>query len=123
MPGPKNVPGRVKKQPRPADVTRNKRPQSLRIAPAAKGCVASGVLAEPLQGLCQDGGPVRVAAPLLHIGQVGLVRLAARRPGWVRLVATGRESAPGAVPGFRHGGITREARPRFMIVRAPEGDA
>src|SRR5262245_25447101 len=87
-----------------------------------KGPVASGVPAEPRQGLGQDGGPVRVAAPLLHIGQVGLVRLAARRPRWVRPVTTGWESAPGAVPGFRHGGITREARPGFMIVGAPEGD-
>src|SRR5215469_6578488 len=86
------------------------------------GAVASGVLAEPRQRLGEDGGPVGVAAPLLHIGQVGLVRLAARRPGGVRLIAPGREPAPGAIPGLRHGRVAREARPGFMIVGAPEGD-
>src|SRR5215467_335992 len=87
-----------------------------------KAAAGSGVLPEPLQRLGQDRRPVRVAAPLLHIGQVSLVGLAARRPGWVGLITPGREPAPGAVPGFRHRRIARETRPGFMIVRTPEGD-
>src|SRR5690242_16889072 len=83
---------------------------------------ALSVLPEPLQRLGEDRRPVGVAAPLLHIGQVRLVGLAARRPGRVGLITPGREPAPRAVPRLRHGRIAREAWPGFMIVRTPEGD-
>ena len=39
--------------------------------------------AQPREGLFEDGGPVGVAAPLLHVREVRLVRLGARRGGRV----------------------------------------
>src|SRR5690606_3522729 len=78
--------------------------------------------AQPLKSLGQDGRAVLVAAPLLHIGQVRLVRLVLRRSGRVGLVLTGRETAAGAVPPLRNGRVTGEAGARDVHVGAPERD-
>src|SRR4051794_15021190 len=69
-------------------------------------------LAECGEGLVEDGLAVGVAAPLLHVGQVGLVGLVPRRRGRGELVLAGREAAAGAVPGLRwlHTGLLGEAR-------------
>ena len=48
--------------------------------------IASGALAQAVQGLREDGGAIGVAAALLHVREVRLVRLDARRGGRVQLV-------------------------------------
>src|SRR6185437_17117624 len=67
-----------------------------------------------------DGLPVGVRAALLHVGQVGLVGLNARRRRRVRLVLAGREAAPRALPLVGDRGIGRETRPGLVPVGAPE---
>lgn len=94
---------------------------------AAKGSLparrqASGP-SDPVERLGQDRGTVGVGAPFLHVRQVRLVGLTARRIRGVGLVPAGRESAPGAVPGLRDRRVRREARPCLMVVRAPERHA
>src|SRR6266568_6741051 len=82
----------------------------------------SGALAEPVQGLGQDGGAVGVVAALLHIGEMRLVRLGVRRRGRVGLVLASRETAPRAVPCLRDRGIARKTGDGLVLVTAPEGD-
>ena len=70
--------------------------------------------------LGEDGLAVGVGAPLLHVGQVRLVGLNARRCRRVLLVGTGRVPASRALPGVRNRGIGGKAGPCLMLVRAPE---
>src|SRR5690606_26539790 len=51
--------------------------------------------------LVEDGHAVLVAAALLHVREVRLVRLVAQRRRRVLAVLAGREAAPRAVPGLR----------------------
>src|SRR5215471_18370787 len=76
--------------------------------------------AQALQGLGEDGLAVGVAAPLLHVGEVSLVRLDSRRGRRAGLVLAGREAAPWALPLVGDGCVGREARPGLVTVRAPE---
>ncbi|CAK7285565.1 hypothetical protein SGPA1_31438 [Streptomyces misionensis JCM 4497] len=73
--------------------------------------------------LGEDRLAVRVAAPLPHIGEVGLVRLGARRVRGVVPVLAGRKAAARAVPGVGNLRVAGEARLRLVPVGAPEGDA
>src|SRR6266702_3407473 len=72
------------------------------------------------QGLGQDGLAVGVAAALLHVGEVRLVGLDARRLRRGMLVLARGVTAAGALPGVGNGGVGREARTRLVLVRAPE---
>src|SRR5215469_10589252 len=76
--------------------------------------------AQALQGLGEDGLAVGVAAPLLHVGEVSLVRLDSRRCRRAGLVLAGREAAPRTLPLVGDGCVGREARPGLVPVRAPE---
>src|SRR5215469_3345518 len=76
--------------------------------------------AQTLQGLGEDGLAVGVAAPLLHVGEVSLVRLDSRRGRRAGLVLAGREAAPRTLPLVGDGCVGREARPGLVTVRAPE---
>ena len=77
---------------------------------------------QPGEGLLEQRVAVGVAAPLAHVGQVGLVRLGPRRRRRVLLVLPGRQAAARAVPQLRHVGLGGERHPRLVQVRAPEGD-
>src|SRR5581483_4047468 len=81
-----------------------------------------GALADAVEGLFEDGSAVGVAAALLHVSQVRLVRLDPGRGRWVGLVGSGRVAAARALPAVRHGRVRREAGPRLVAVGAPEGD-
>src|SRR3954453_13461348 len=91
--------------------------------PACSADDAAG--AERVERLLQDGLAVGVAAPLLHVRKVGLVRLVLRRGRRVVGVLTGREPAPGAVPGLRRldPRLLGEAGLGLVPVGAPVGDA
>src|SRR5579872_6834956 len=79
-----------------------------------------GGAAETGQGFGQDGLTVGVAAAFLHVGEVGLVRLNARRSRGVLLVLAGRVTAPGALPSLGYGSVGGETGPRLVPVGAPE---
>ncbi len=64
--------------------------------------------------------PSASRAALLHVGQVGLVRLDAGRGRRGGLVLAGREAAPGALPLVGDRGVGREAGLGLVPVRAPE---
>ena len=75
--------------------------------------------AQPLHGLGEDRRAVRVAAALLHVGQVGLVRLD-RRCGPAGSPRPGRPAGrSGAVPQRRHGALGRERMVGLVPVGAP----
>ena len=95
-----------------------KRP--TRRAAAAGQAPAAPV--QPGEGLLEQGVAVGVAAPLAHVGQVGLVRLGARRRRRVLLVLPGRQAAARAVPVLGDVGVAGEGDPGLVPVRAPEGD-
>src|SRR5215469_11669688 len=82
----------------------------------------SDAAAQALERLGEDRLAIGVAAPLLHVRQVRLVGLSARRRWRVRLVPAGREAAARALPLVRDGGVSRKAWLGLMTVRAPEGD-
>ena len=63
------------------------------------------------QGLFEDRLAVGVAAPLLHVGEVRLVRLVPRRRRRVLRVLAGGEPAPGTVPRSGNRDVGRETRP------------
>src|SRR6266540_6082038 len=75
---------------------------------------------QPGQGLFQDGLTLGVGAPLLHVGQVRLVRLVPRRSRRVSAVLAGREAALRAVPAVRHRRVHRERGTYLVPVRTPE---
>ena len=79
-------------------------------------------LAQPLQGLLENGGAVFVAAAFLDIREMGLVRLVPGRGRRVFLVATGRQATTRAVPFLGNRRIRSETRLSHMPVRAKEGD-
>src|SRR5689334_23322460 len=87
----------------------------------AEGARSSGA-AQAGQGLGQDGLAVGVAAALLHVGEVRLVRLDAGRVWRGLLVLARGVAAARALPGVRNRGVGRKARPRLVLVRAPERD-
>src|SRR6185437_14859089 len=68
--------------------------------------------AQPVQSFFQDCRAVGVAAAFLDVGEVGLVRLDARRRGGAVLVLPGREPAPRTLPDLGDSSIGGEARPR-----------
>src|ERR1700730_463861 len=74
------------------------------------------------EGLGQDGLAVGIAAALLHVGEVRLVRLDAGRFRRGMLVLPRGVAAAGALPGVRDRGVGRETGPRLVLVRAPERD-
>src|SRR5580693_4355397 len=89
--------------------------------PAEPGiCGSGGGAAEAGQGLGQNRFAVGVAAALLHVREVRLVGLDARRGRGALLILAGRVAAPGALPGLGYGGVGGEARPGLVLVRAPE---
>ncbi len=88
--------------------------------PVSAYMVESGRKNQPLQRLGENRLAVGVGAPLLHVGQVGLVGLDPRRGRRVRLVLAGREAAPGTLPLLGDRGVGREARPGLVPVGAPE---
>src|SRR6516162_4958252 len=75
---------------------------------AWKAPTSGGGAAEAGQGLGQDGLAVGVAAALLHVGQMRLVGLNARRRRGLLLVLAGRVAAPGALPGLGYRGVGSE---------------
>jgi hypothetical protein len=82
----------------------------------------SGGALQASERLGEDGFAVGVAAPLLHVGQVGLVGLNARGGGRVLLIRARRVTTARALPGVGNRGIGREAGPCLVLVRAPERD-
>src|SRR4051812_36649994 len=77
---------------------------------------------ELLQGLIEQGSTVFVAAPLLHVGKVRLVRLVAHGARWRLGLLSCGEAAFGTVPGIRHGCVSGKSRAHLVTVRAKEGD-
>src|SRR3569833_3124236 len=95
--------------------------QDVLVAGALHGGLDRGPLVAELgEGLFEDGLAVGVAAPLLHVREMRLVRLVARRRRGVLRVLAGVESAPGAFPLGRYGDVGRKARPGLVPVRAVE---
>ena len=78
--------------------------------------------AQPAERLLEDGRAVGVAAPLLHVREVGLVRLGARRRRGVLVVAPGRQAAARAVPLLGDLRLGGEGRRRDVPVRAEVRD-
>src|SRR5271165_383 len=78
--------------------------------------------AEAGEGLGQDGLAVGVAAALLHVSQVRLVRLDAGRVRRGLLVLARGIAATGALPRVRDRRVRRETRTRLVPVSAPERD-
>src|SRR5690606_27110305 len=83
---------------------------------------AVGRLAQPLQSLGEDLPAVLLAATLLHVREVRLVRLVLRRSGRVRPVTPGRKPAAWAVPDLRDGRVAGEGRTDLVLVGAPIRD-
>src|SRR5437868_4298750 len=69
----------------------------------------------------EDGLTILVAAALLHVSQVRLVRLSLRRGRRVLRVLARRKPAARAVPGLRDRDIGRETGTGLMPVGAIEG--
>src|SRR5689334_23513109 len=88
------------------------------------GSADQPTVAQRLQRLVEDGLAVGLAAALLHVGQVRLVRLDPRCGRRVLLVLSGRQPAAGAVPGLGDAGarLLGEAGPGLVTVGAPVGD-
>src|SRR5690606_32119842 len=98
-------------------------PSSVSGGPAGEGRSDAATGAQRGERLVEDGHAVLVAASLLHVREVRLVRLVAQRRRRALAVLAGREAAPRAVPGLRSLDVRLrgEARPRLVTVRAPVG--
>src|SRR4051794_36827354 len=79
-------------------------------------------LAERLEGLAEDRRGLVVAAALLHVGEVRLVRLNLGRGRRVLRVEVRRHPAAGAVPDLRDRGVRGEGRPCLVPGGAEVGD-